>query len=314
MSDGTTETTADLAIETHGLRKTFGAFEALKGVDLQVPRGSIFGLVGPNGAGKTTTFSILCGFLSPTSGTARVLGKAAHDRVGLFGRVGALPQDAPLPTRMTSHEALRYWGELGGLSVADARDEATRWLELVGLAKEGGKKGPQLSHGMAKRVSLAQAFLGEPELVLLDEPTSGLDPRTAHEIKQLIRDHRGARTVVVSSHDLSQIEELCDGVAIIDHGVVRQQGTLGEVTGRGELVRILLADDTAENPLAAVRTLAFATDARFDAATKTLEIRVKDAPPEVAVPALLKVVLASGGRVVGVTRGQRLEERMLQLT
>lgn len=304
----------DLAVETTGLAHLYGAFEALRGVDLRVPRGSTFGLVGPNGAGKTTTFSILCGFIRPTRGSARVLGHDAQDRVNLNGRVGALPQDAPLPGRMTTHRALSYWAELGGLSPEAAKVEAMRALELVGLGRDAAKPCSALSHGMAKRVAIAQAFLGEPELVLLDEPTSGLDPKSAHEIKQIIRARRGSATIVISSHDLAQIEELCDGVAILDRGRVAQQGLMGEVTGQGELVRIALADLTGEVALAALKPLAFASEPRFDTATRTLEVRVKGAPPEDAIPGMLRALLAANARVVGVTRGQRLEERLLQIT
>jgi ABC-type multidrug transport system ATPase subunit len=170
-----------------------------------------------------------------------------------------------------------------------------------------------MSHGMGKRVALAQAFLGGPELVLLDEPTSGLDPKTAYEIKQVIRSQRGRRTVVVSSHDLAQIEELCDGVAIIDKGLVLQQGALGEVTGQGELVRVSLANEASELLVAAVRGLACVQQVRFDAAARVLEVRIQGAPEE-AVPSVLRAALDHGGQVVGLSRGQRLEERVLQLT
>lgn len=305
---------SSLAIETSGLRRRFGGFEALRGVDLRVPEGSIYGLVGPNGAGKTTTFSILCGFLNPTAGTARVLGFDPRDRAALGARVGALPQDAPLPARMTAIQSLQYWAELGGLAPAAARAAAEKWLGAVGLAPHANKKANELSHGMAKRVALAQAFIGEPELVLLDEPTSGLDPKTAFEIKQVIKDQRGRRTVVVSSHDLAQIEELCDGVAIIDKGVVLQQGRLSEITGQGELLRILLADAAPERLLAAVRALDCVAQVRFDPGTRQLEARLQKLPPEDSIPAVLKATLEHGGRVVGLSRGQRLEERVLQLT
>ena len=129
---------SNLAVETNDLTRKFGSFEALKGVNLRVPRGSIFGLVGPNGAGKTTTFSILCGFLSPTSGTVKVLDADPQDRVALAGRLGALPQDAPLP-RMSALDALRYWGELSGMTPAEAIRAAT-WnaAEALGMERDVG--------------------------------------------------------------------------------------------------------------------------------------------------------------------------------
>ena len=303
---------SELAIETKGLTRRFGSFMALKGVNLEVPRGQIFGLVGPNGAGKTTTFSILCGFLSPTAGTATVLGHAASDRVSLGGRLSALPQDAPMP-RMTALAAMRYWAELGGMSGQEALRASSEALDMVGLTKDANRRASEFSHGMSKRVAIAQAFLGQPEVILLDEPTSGLDPRSAYEIKEIIKARKGPATIVISSHDIAQIEELCDGVAIIDHGLVVQQGGIAQLTGRGERVRLTLADADAKSAIDAISRLAFASNATFDAKTRTLEVRVSGVPED-SIPGVLKAALDSGARVMSVSRGQRLEERLIELT
>jgi ABC-type multidrug transport system ATPase subunit len=302
-----------LAIETVGLTRSFGGFEALRGVDLKVPQGSTYGLVGPNGAGKTTTFSILCGFLAPTSGTARVLGFDSGDRGALAGKVGALPQDAPLP-RATAREALRYWAELGGMSGQAADVAAAEVLEMVGLTQAADRRASEFSHGMSKRVAIAQAFLGAPQVVLLDEPTSGLDPRSAYEVKQIIKKRAGHATIVISSHDLAQIEELCDSVAIIDRGKVIQQGSIHDLTGRGERIRIVIADAAAPQALVALGGLDCASDATFDPQTRVIEVRVKGLPAEDAIPKILRTTLDAGARVVGVSRGQRLEERVFELT
>ena len=221
------------AIETRALRRSFGPFEALRGVDLRVSAGSIFGLVGPNGAGKTTTFSILCGFLHPTSGEARVLGCDPRDRAALVGRVGALPQDAPLPARMRTLDFLRYLAELGGLSPSDARAEALRWLSLVGLEAQAHNRMSELSHGMAKRVALAQAFLGSPDLVLLDEPTSGLDPNQIREVRETIRRLGEKKTILLSTHILQEVEALADRVVLIADGRLRFDGTPAELRKEG---------------------------------------------------------------------------------
>jgi ABC-type multidrug transport system ATPase subunit len=302
-----------LAIETNGLRRNFGSFEALRGVDLRVPVGSVFGLVGPNGAGKTTTFSILCGFVVPSAGSARVLGHDASDRGALAGKLGALPQDAPMP-RATARSALRYWAELGGMTRLDADKATAEVLEMVGLSQAADRRASEFSHGMSKRVAIAQAFLGRPQLVLLDEPTAGLDPRATSEVKAIIRSRIGQTTMVISSHDLAQIEELCDSVAIIDRGRVVHQGTIHELTGRGERIRITLADAAAPRALEAVTALDCASEAVFDPQTKTLAVHLKNLPAEDAIPRILKAVLEAGGRIVAVSRGARLEDRVVELT
>jgi ABC-2 type transport system ATP-binding protein len=243
----------------------------------------------------------------------QILGCDAQDRVGLAGRVGALPQDAPLPP-VSAIDALLYWGELSGMSPLDAMVAANAALAMVGLTKDARRRASDFSHGMAKRVSIAQAFMGEPELVLLDEPTSGLDPKSAFEVKEIIRSRRGRETIVISSHDLAQIEELCDSIAVIDRGKVVQQGEISELTGQGERVRLAVADADARKAIAAIEKLAFASHVAFDTKRLVIEIRVKGAPAEDAIPAILLAALQAGARVVGVSRGQRLEERVLEIT
>jgi len=302
------------AVETRGLSRRFGLTEAVKELTLSVPAGSVCGLVGPNGAGKTTTLSLLSGFLAPDSGSVRVLGREATDRAALGARVAALPQDAPLPSGLTALQAMRYFAELGGAPRAGSAAQARGALALVGMTDAAERRCETLSHGMAKRVALAQAFLGTPELLLLDEPWAGLDPRSAHEIRELVRSRTGKATVLVSSHDLAQLEELCDFVAILDRGRLVQQGTLADVTGRGELVRVLLADRDAASVIDAVRALPFSAEVSFASATGVLEARLRGKAPEEAIPALLRAVLGAGGRVLEVSRGRRLEERVLEIT
>lgn len=305
---------SEFAVKTQGLSKRFGSLTVLSEVDLMVPKGSTFGLVGPNGAGKTTTFSLICGFLRPSRGEIQVLGHSPQNRAFLSGRLGALPQDAPFPPRMRLLEALRYFAELGGMNPSDALAAAWAGLGSVGLERAAKARCGELSHGMGKRAALAQAFLGNPELVLLDEPTSGLDPRSAREVKDLIREKGRNATVILSSHHLEQIEELCDAVAILDKGRLAQQGTLAEVTGQGELLRVLLADPVADEVVKALGPLPHVKQVVFVPASKTLEVRISDLPPEDAIPAVLATILAAGGRVLSVSRGRRLEEQVLDLT
>jgi ABC-type multidrug transport system ATPase subunit len=234
------------ALRFQEVRKRFGAREALAGLSLEVPRGSCFGLVGPNGAGKTTAFSLACGFLRADAGRVEILDLAGFDPLKLKGRVLAMPQDALLGRETRCLEHLMFFGQLQGMSAATARREGEQALEALGLGDRRKEKVKTLSHGMVRRLAVAQALMGAPELVLLDEPTSGLDPRHAHELRELLRRARAdGRTLVISSHNLHELESLCDHVAFIDHGVVVTSGPTEALTGRGQEVEI----DLAEGPV-----------------------------------------------------------------
>ncbi|MDP6946323.1 MAG: ABC transporter ATP-binding protein, partial [Myxococcota bacterium] len=217
-------------LEVRGLEKAYGSVRALRGLDLRVDAGRIFGIVGPNGAGKTTLFSVVCGFTAADAGEVRV----AHKQVTPTtppprGTLSILPQDATLGSRPSIGAQLAYLARLGGMKAGQARAEAKRVLALVDLADVHDRRPHTMSHGMAKRVGIAQAFMGEPQLIILDEPTAGLDPHAAHDIRQLIRGIRGGRTVVVSSHNLGEVEDLCHEVAIVHEGRMVRQQTLADV-------------------------------------------------------------------------------------
>lgn len=299
------------AIALTGLTKRFGAKLAVREVTFSVEQGQCYGLIGPNGAGKTTTFSMMCGFLFPTSGTVRVLGAEPTAPGALRGKVGVLPQDAVLPPQWKVGSLLTYLGELSGLP--EPSREARAVLERVGLAETWSVAAGALSHGMAKRVAMAQALMGSPPVVLLDEPTAGLDPRIAAQVRNLIRELKGNTTVVVSSHNLQELEELCDATAILDKGALVRAASMSELTGQLAEFRVQLA--SGEVPLEAVRALAGCTGAdllggnqlsvRFDSA------RVK---PEEIITRTVALLAARGVLIFGVTRGQRLEERVLSLT
>ncbi|MEM7678189.1 MAG: ABC transporter ATP-binding protein, partial [Myxococcota bacterium] len=190
------------AIELNRVTKRFGRVEAVKNLTLSVPEGSLFGLIGPNGAGKTTTFGLLSGFLQPTEGQVFVRGQQLRPGRPPVGQVLALPQDAGLPGRQRVAGCLVHLGRLGGLSAADARVSAARALERVGLADLAERRVNQLSHGQRRRVGIASTLVGRDEVIVLDEPTAGLDPRTALELRSLIKELHADRTVVLSSHDL----------------------------------------------------------------------------------------------------------------
>ncbi|MFY0523514.1 ABC transporter ATP-binding protein [Archangium gephyra] len=238
---------SERAIEILEATRRFGTKVAVDGVSLSIQRGEVYGLIGPNGAGKTTTFSMMCGYLRPTRGTVRVMGVDPFADGALKGKIGVLPQDAMLPGGWKVGPLLMYWARLSGLDAPEK--EARTSLERVGLMEAWGVDTHALSHGMAKRAALAQALMGRPPLVLLDEPTAGLDPRIANQVRQVIREMKDQQTtVVVSSHNLQELEQLCDAAAILDRGKLAQAGTMAELTAQGAEFRVQVAHGTVIIP------------------------------------------------------------------
>ncbi len=220
-------------LEVEGLRKTFfrgflrRRTEALRGVGLSVDAGEIFGFLGPNGAGKTTTIKILMGLIFPTAGSANVLGAPVGDRRAKQ-RVGYLPENPYFYDYLSARELLDMVGRLHGLTASDRRRRSDDLLAKVGLAHAATRPLRSYSKGMLQRVGLAQALIGDPELVVLDEPMSGLDPIGRKEVRDIIVELRQrGKTVFFSTHILSDATMLCDRVAIIVRGELRDTGPLG---------------------------------------------------------------------------------------
>ncbi|MHC4352715.1 MAG: ABC transporter ATP-binding protein, partial [Planctomycetota bacterium] len=200
-------------VSIEGISKRFGRIQALNDVSFEVPSNSIFGLLGPNGAGKTTLFSIVADFLKADAGTIEVLGIDTRTISRLQGRLSILPQDAQFQRNVPILDQLVFFRLLAGRTKKQAHVEVVHSLELVGLESFAKRRVGSLSHGMVKRLGIAQAFLGHPEVILLDEPTAGLDPASARQIRDLIKQLQERATIVVSSHNLAEIQELCGHVA-----------------------------------------------------------------------------------------------------
>jgi ABC-2 type transport system ATP-binding protein len=299
------------AIDLSEVSKRYGAQLALDRVSLSVREGECFGLIGPNGAGKTTSFSLMCGYLNPTLGQVRVMGKDPRRARAMKGRLGVLPQDAKLPASMEVGELLRGWARLSGLATPEA--QARDVLARVGLSDSWKSAAGTLSHGMAKRVALAQALLGSPPLLLLDEPTAGLDPKLAAEVRKLIADLKGKSTVVVSSHNLQELEQLCDSVALLDKGRLTQAGTLAEFTAREAEFHVEIARGAV--PLIDVRAIAGVNSAQLSPSGRlSIRFDANRLPPEQAVSQTLSLLLGKGVLVLSVERGHKLEDRVLELT
>jgi ABC-2 type transport system ATP-binding protein len=225
--------TQDTIIEIAGLHQRFGrrarTVTALAGVDLTVRRGEIFGLLGRNGAGKTTLVKALLGLLRPTSGTVRVFGCEPGD-AGARARIGYSPEEPGFPRYLYPRQVLELCGALSGMTGTALAAAVERQLVSSELQSVAGRQARQLSKGMAQRLSLAQAFLHEPELLVLDEPTADLDPIGRRQVRDLIVAVRArGGTVLLNSHLLSEAERMCDRVAIIHGGRVMREGAVDEL-------------------------------------------------------------------------------------
>ncbi|MBZ4679319.1 MAG: transporter, partial [Shewanella sp.] len=198
-------------INCNGLSKLYGSKRALDSVDLQLEPGSPIALVGPNGAGKTTLMSLLLGYIRPSSGEITVMGQRPGS-TGLLGQISALPQDAALDPGFSLLTQFSLFARMQGMGAEAAKAESMRVLALVGLEDVANQKPNSLSHGMGKRAAIAQALIGNPKLVLLDEPTAGLDPANARKIRELVESLSADTTFIISSHNLDELEKLCDRV------------------------------------------------------------------------------------------------------
>jgi ABC-2 type transport system ATP-binding protein len=300
------------AIHLDKVHKRFGNVHALRGADLHVARGSIFALIGPNGAGKTTLFGLCCGFLRADAGRVEILGGPPD--VSVFkGRLAALPQDAVLGRDITVREHLVFLGRLQGMTLAVAQQEAARVLALVDLGDLAERRAGALSHGQVKRVGVAQAFLGTPALILLDEPTAGLDPRHAHDLRQLIRGQRGTTTIVVSSHNLQELEAICDEAAFMEKGVTIESGAVAALTAQDAEIHVQLAP--GPEPIDELRARINALAITWDPAKRTLRLRFQPAQGRVAedvIAEVLRELLAHGARISALGKGRSLEQRYLE--
>jgi ABC-2 type transport system ATP-binding protein len=311
--------TFDSAVRTRKLTKLFGATTAVDDLTFEVGSGSVFGLIGPNGAGKSTTFSMLAGYLRPSYGSVEILGLAPTAVDALRGRIGVLPQDAVLPASDGVGDFLVHMARLQGMPEARARESAQRALDDVAGRDWWSERCGNLSHGMAKRVVLAQAFLGEPEVVLLDEPTAGLDPRVAWEVRQSILAKKGRCSIIISSHNLNELEEICDAAAVIDRGRLVASGSMAELTATHEEIRVKVASPTGAAqgmPVALLRELADVKTVDFDEGRLEIVVRFERgrADAETIIGRVLKLLLDHQVRISGVTKGRGLEKRVMEIT
>ena len=225
----------EVIVEARNLAKTYRDFwgrskkVALKPLDLEIRRGEIFGLLGPNGSGKTTTMKLLLGLIFPTSGEAFVFGKEATD-VSKNERIGYLPEESYLYKFLDAEETLDFYGRLFDMPPDERKRRAAALIKRVGLERDRKRQLREYSKGMTRRIGVAQALINDPELVILDEPTSGLDPIGTREMKDLIIELReNGKTVIMSSHLLADVEDVCDRIAVLHQGELKELGRVDDL-------------------------------------------------------------------------------------
>ncbi len=307
-------------IAAEGLTRYYGPVAALRGVSFQIKAGEIVGFLGPNGAGKSTTMKILTGSLAPSAGTARVAGHDILDEpLAVRRRIGFMPEQVVLYPDQTVRGLLEFVAVLKGVPAAGRDAHLGRIMDQTGLQGVSGKLVGSLSHGFRKRAGLAQALVGDPEVLILDEPTSGLDPQQIVEIREMIRDFRGHRTVMLSSHILSEVEAVCNRVLILNEGrLVGEQDAAGVVEGEGAGMAagkrsVLLSWDG--NREAVARALAGVTGVDdIQLTAEGAEVIIAGNPVEIR-PKLVESVLNAGGLLQGIQdKGPSLEDLFLRLT
>lgn len=289
------------AIETDNLTQDFltgfwrkQTVRALDGLSLSVASGEVFGLLGPNGAGKTTTFKILMGLIRPTSGEARILASPVQD-VTMRRRIGYLPEQPYFYDYLTAREFLLYCGALCDLPKATASQRTDELLQQVGLTDSADKQLRKFSKGMLQRVGLAQALIHDPEVMFLDEPMSGLDPLGRREVRDLIVGLRAqGKTIFFSSHILTDVEAMCDRVAILNKGRLIESGKLSEILKTRSNELDVVVSGVSEQALADIRSFAVAVSASPD----TARIRLNS---DRDLERLLELTHQTGGRIVSVT-------------
>jgi ABC-2 type transport system ATP-binding protein len=296
---------ASLAVHTQDLAKRYGKTVALSGLTMSVRRAEVFGFLGPNGAGKTTAVKLLVGLALPSAGQGWVLGAPIGD-LQTRRRLGYLPELFRYQGWMKAREVLGLHCELSGMARSNWKAEIDSALELVGLSDRADDKVEGFSKGMQQRLGLGVALLGRPELVLLDEPTSALDPVGRHDVREIIRTLKARGTAVfLNSHLLSEVEQICDRLAVVDHGRVIATGTMAQILGQDGAVRVRVTG------LAAAGRAGLGTFGNLEDEGEWLTFR--GLSPD-RVPELIDEMVRQGGRVYAVEpRHETLEDRFLQL-
>ena len=296
---GSSDRASEPILVAHDVHRSYGTRRALRSLSFTLHRGRVLGFLGPNGAGKTTAIRVLTTVLEPTSGRFEVDGIGSEDPAQIRRRIGVLPEGLGFPRNTTGVDYLVFYGQLYGRRRADARAGAFALLDTVGLRARADSLIDTYSHGMRQRLGIARALVNEPRVVFLDEPTLGLDPRGQHEllslIKAIAREHDAG--VVLSSHLLAEIEDICDDVVIMNAGQIVAKGTVGEVLGQA-------AGDGTSQKIVRVRV----PSASVDTAAAVVDATDGSHTVDRDASGWLTVELANGnGSVDGIDRNRLLD-------
>jgi ABC-2 type transport system ATP-binding protein len=313
--------TGETVVAVRGLTKVFKDFwgrpkaRAVDNVSFEVKRGEVFGLLGPNGSGKSTTVKMLLGLLFPTKGHIEMFGHSPR-HVATKSRIGYLPEESYLYKYLDSDETLDFFGNLFDLPPDQRKQRAEQLLDMVGLSKARRRQVGEFSKGMQRRIGLAQALINDPDLVILDEPTAGMDPLGCREVKDLILAlaARG-KTIILSSHLLSDVEDVCDRVVIYYGGKVQAMGALNELLATPDQVRIttpILSKETLHKVMDVIRTDAAEDKIRIDTPTQNLENYFLNVVNKARAAEAETSGATSGNKVAAYLRGNAESEKQPQ--
>ncbi len=304
-------------VEVRGIHKIYpGARRpAVDGINLSIPQGKIFGLLGPNGAGKTTLLSMLCGLLSPSAGELRILGYDVRTHLNRIKRgLGLVPQDLALYPSLSARENLLFFGHMQGLCGRALHARVASCLEIAGLQELANQRVETFSGGLKRRLNLAIGLIHEPQLLILDEPTVGIDPQSRRFIHDVLRKlNMHGMSIIYTTHYMEEVEQLCDELAIMDHGKIIAQGTVKALLGKYQDGAIAVHIESLLPPQAAndIRALAYISAVHIEGKSITL----KSEQPQKTLSALLAILQENAIGITSLSLGAvQLEQIFLALT
>ena len=298
-----------MSFKVNDISFSYGNHTALKHVSFEFPKASRIALVGANGAGKSTLMALISGALRTTQGTIEFQNQKHTDFAAKRSSVSHLPQDAYFPAGVSIEKCLLHFSRLKGLSTSEAKHKTQELLKQVGLTDARQRNDRQLSHGMRKRAAMAQALIPDAPLLILDEPTAGLDPVHAHQIREIIRGLSPSTTLLISSHNLGELEDLCDQLVILDRGETKFCGTMREATQSQHEIKVKVSH-TLNDTLEKIQALGI--DVTYEQSELTLKPLSSEQESAQQIRAALIAILESGIDIQTIQQGTSLEMSLIE--